>query len=140
MTNLTVGSLLDDNIWHDVVYSRYKRDIVFSVDRVAIKGRVKGEFLRLDLNQNFFIGGVSNKQEGLTVNQNFTGCIENLYINSSNVGHEMKVEREYGYSYTPPRYYSQNVLFSCIVSECLPVCEYPSLGLQCRIFKTSFVV
>ncbi|XP_034248929.1 neurexin-4 isoform X1 [Thrips palmi] len=121
MTSLSVGSLLDDNIWHDVVYSRYKRDIVFSVDRVAIKGRVKGEFLRLDLNQKFYIGGVPNRQEGLMVNQNFSGCIENLYINSTNIGHEMKVEREYISAYTVPRYYYQHILYSCFDRPIIPV-------------------
>lgn len=60
MTSLSVGSLLDDNIWHDVVISRNRRDIVFSVDRVLMQGRIKGEFVRLDLNRevgNIFIRG-----------------------------------------------------------------------------------
>lgn len=51
MTSLSVGSLLDDNMWHDVVFSRNRKDISFSVDRVLIRGRVKGQFHRLDLNQ-----------------------------------------------------------------------------------------
>lgn len=51
MTSFSVGSLLDDNIWHDVVISRNRKDIIFSVDRVLIKGRVKGEFVRLNLNR-----------------------------------------------------------------------------------------
>lgn len=51
MTSLSVGSLLDDNIWHDVVISRNRKDIVFSVDRVMIQGRIKGEFNRLNLNR-----------------------------------------------------------------------------------------
>lgn len=51
VTSLSVGSLLDDNIWHDVVISRNHRDILFSVDRVVVKGRIKGEFTRLDLNR-----------------------------------------------------------------------------------------
>lgn len=55
VTSLSVGSLLDDNIWHDVVISRNRRDILFSVDRVVVKGRIKGEFTRLNLNR-----GVSN--------------------------------------------------------------------------------
>ena len=50
-TSLSVGSLLDDNIWHDVVISRNRRDIVFSVDRVVVQGRIKGEFSRLNLNR-----------------------------------------------------------------------------------------
>lgn len=51
MTSLSVGSLLDDNMWHDVVISRNRKDIWFSVDRVLIKGRIEGEFHRLDLNR-----------------------------------------------------------------------------------------
>lgn len=51
MTSLSVGSLLDDNMWHDVVIARNRRNIAFSVDRVLIKGRIKGEFHRLDLNR-----------------------------------------------------------------------------------------
>ena len=50
-TSLSVGSLLDDNMWHDVVISRNRKDIAFSVDRVLIKGKIKGEFHRLDLNR-----------------------------------------------------------------------------------------
>lgn len=51
MTSLSVGSLLDDNIWHEVIIMRNKLDVVFSVDRVTIEGRIKGEFERLDLNR-----------------------------------------------------------------------------------------
>ena len=55
MTSLSVGSLLDDNIWHDVVISRNRKDIMFSVDRVLIRGRIKGEFYRLNLNRGVSI-------------------------------------------------------------------------------------
>lgn len=51
MTSLAVGSLLDDNLWHDVVISRNRRNIVFSVDRVRIDGKIKGEFFSLNLNR-----------------------------------------------------------------------------------------
>lgn len=51
MTTLSVGSLLDDNVWHDVVVSRNRLDIIFSVDRVIVRGRIKGEFSRLNLNR-----------------------------------------------------------------------------------------
>lgn len=55
MTSLSVGSLLDDNIWHDVVISRNRRDLVFSVDRVMVQDRIKGEFSRLNLNRGVSI-------------------------------------------------------------------------------------
>lgn len=51
MTSLSVGSLLDDNIWHEVIIMRNRLDVVFSVDRVTIQGRINGEFERLDLNR-----------------------------------------------------------------------------------------
>lgn len=51
MSSFSVGSLLDDNMWHDVLISRNRKNISFSVDRVLIKGRIKGEFHRLDLNR-----------------------------------------------------------------------------------------
>lgn len=51
MTSLSVGSLLDDNIWHDVVISRNRRDIMFSVDRVIVEKRIKGVFDKLNLNR-----------------------------------------------------------------------------------------
>lgn len=52
VTSLSVGSLLDDNIWHDVVISRNRRDILFSVDRVVVQERIKGDFNRLNLNRD----------------------------------------------------------------------------------------
>lgn len=57
-TSLSVGSLLDDNIWHDVIMSRNRRDILFSVDRVVVQGRIKGEFSKLNLNRAVSINSV----------------------------------------------------------------------------------
>lgn len=51
MTSLSVGSLLDNNFWHDVLISRNQRDIIFSVDRVIVNARIKGEFNRLNLDR-----------------------------------------------------------------------------------------
>ena len=85
MTSLSVGSLLDDNLWHDVRIVRNRREVIFTVDRVMIRERVKGDYAQLDLNHYLYIGGVPNQQEGLIVTQNFTGCIENLYLNYTNV-------------------------------------------------------
>ena len=50
MSNFAVGSLLDDNIWHDVSISRNFREIFFSVDRVSVRSSVKGEYSTLNLN------------------------------------------------------------------------------------------
>ena len=51
MTTLSVGSLLDDNVWHDVVISRNRRDILFSVDRVIVERKLQQDFTKLNLNR-----------------------------------------------------------------------------------------
>ncbi|XP_076231523.1 neurexin-4 isoform X3 [Calliopsis andreniformis] len=118
MTSLSVGSLLDDNMWHDVLISRNRKNISFSVDRVLIKGRIKGEFHRLDLNRALYIGGVPNKQDGLVVNQNFTGCIENFYLNSTSIIHDLKETEVTGENL---RYYKVNTIYSCPEPPIIPV-------------------
>lgn len=131
-TSLSVGSLLDDNIWHDVVISRNYRDILFSVDRVVVQGRIKGEFGKLNLNRGvldlnnrflvnvfdsillqFYVGGVPNMQEGLVVVQNFTGCIENIYLNSTNLIRDMKESFQTRSSLF---YTNVNADYGCLVS------------------------
>jgi len=83
--SLTLGSLLDDNVFHEVYISRNRRDVILSVDRVQIKDRINGEYNKLDLDGDLYIGGVPYVQRGLVVYDNFTGCIENLYLNHTNV-------------------------------------------------------
>lgn len=52
-------------------------------------------------------------QEGLVVVQNYTGCIENLYLNSTNVIKEVKDAYEYDETY---KYEKINTLYNCPVS------------------------
>ena len=59
--------------------------MILSVDRVRLADRLKGEFTHLNLDRDFYIGGVPHTEEGLVVHENFTGCIENMYLNHSNV-------------------------------------------------------
>ncbi|XP_043250778.1 neurexin-4 isoform X2 [Colletes gigas] len=118
MTSLSVGSLLDDNMWHDVLISRNRKNISFSVDRVLIKGRIKGEFHRLDLNRALYIGGVPNKQDGLVVNQNFTGCIENFYLNATSIIHDLRETEMTGENL---RYYKVNTIYNCPEPPIVPV-------------------
>nr|CAG4643694.1 EOG090X00DN [Lepidurus arcticus] len=85
MTSMTVGSLLDDNLWHDVMIVRNRRDVIFTVDRVMIKDKIKGDYAQLDLDREFLIGGSPTLEEGMLTIQNFTGCMENFFINGTNV-------------------------------------------------------
>lgn len=49
VTSISVGSLLDDNMWHDVYISRKNRDMTFSVDRVVVPAKIRGDFFKLNL-------------------------------------------------------------------------------------------
>ena len=40
-TSMALGSLLDDNTFHEVFISRERRDVILSVDRVRIRDRVQ---------------------------------------------------------------------------------------------------
>lgn len=53
-------------------------------------------------------------QEGLVVVQNYSGCIENLYLNSTNLIKDVKQAFEYGESY---KYEKINTMWTCPVSQ-----------------------
>jgi len=74
----------------------------------------------------FYIGGVPNKQDGLLVMQNFTGCMENLYLNTTNVIYRIKEAINYGDIYL---YEKVNTLYSC------PVSNSPYLWLDMKHVK-----
>lgn len=117
VTNVTCGSLLDDNIWHDVYIWRKRRELVFTVDRVVVQRHIRGDFFQLDLNREMYIGGLPNfNQEGVAVVANFTGCIENLFFNDTNVIARVKQdERERTFSKVG------NPLYSCQFEQVIPV-------------------
>ncbi|XP_043205500.1 neurexin-4-like [Amphibalanus amphitrite] len=96
MTTLSVGSLLDDHLWHDVKVERTERMVNLSVDRVEVAREVNGVFRKLDLNAKFYLGGVPYIQKGIVSPSNFSGCIENLYVNSTNfIGEVRERHRDY---------------------------------------------
>lgn len=99
--HVSAGSLLDDNTWHDVSIDRYGRNVILSVDRVVVKQKLDGDFARLNLNLDFWVGGLPNLlYNNIGTRTNFTGCIENLMLNATNIGAELK-EDSSGYLYTP---------------------------------------
>lgn len=62
----------------------------------------------------FYVGGVPNFQEGMVVSQNFSGCIENLFLNTTNVVRDMKWAFENGEAL---RYEKVNINLNCPVSS-----------------------
>ncbi|CAG0920150.1 unnamed protein product, partial [Notodromas monacha] len=84
LTSLSVGSLLDDGIWHDVFISRDKRSVTLSVDRVVVSKSIQGNFQRLNIDFAWYVAGVPSKKRGLDTIRHFKGCLESLYINRHN--------------------------------------------------------
>ncbi|KAI1289291.1 Neurexin-4 [Halotydeus destructor] len=117
VNSISAGSLLDDNLWHEVLLTRVKRDILVTVDRVMVRHHLHGDFVRLDLNHELFIGGVPIRlQSEVKLGDNFTGCIENLMINNTNLVEEIKIdERQYLY------HRIGETLFSCQFEQVIPV-------------------
>lgn len=115
---IEAGSLLDDNLWHDVLITRTLRDVLLTVDRVMVRHRLSGEFMRLDLNNEMFIGGIPVSLQGIagSINHNFSGCIENLMLNNTNVIQELKTDtRQWLYQR------HGEILFTCRLEEIIPV-------------------
>jgi hypothetical protein len=98
--SVSAGSLLDDNLWHDVFISRRGRHVLVAVDRVLVRHQLKSDFTRLNLDNDLFIGGVPLKlTEPLHTRMNFSGCIENLIFNSTNIAYEIqRDEKQFVYA------------------------------------------
>ena len=102
--SVSAGSLLDDNLWHDVFISRRGSVLTFSVDRVVVKHKIQSDFTRLNLNFDLYIGGYPGHLTNyINTRKNFTGCIENLSFNTTNIAYEIQNDRQefvyktYGY-------------------------------------------
>lgn len=66
----------------------------------------------------FYIGGVPNMQNGLVVHQNFTGCIENFYLNATNIIRELKEMELVGENL---KYFKTNTLYGCPEPPIIPI-------------------
>lgn len=66
----------------------------------------------------FYIGGLPNVQEGLVVTQNYTGCFENLYLNTTNIIRDLKDSIEEGLNF---KYDKVNTRYSCPEPPIVPV-------------------
>ncbi|PVD37242.1 hypothetical protein C0Q70_04237 [Pomacea canaliculata] len=82
VTEVTAGSLLDDDQWHDVIIRRDHRKLKIVVDRLVNEVETNGLFYRLDLDKFIDVGGVQHfMQDGIKVKYNFNGCIQNVNFN-----------------------------------------------------------
>lgn len=138
--NISAGSLLDDNTWHDVSIDYNGRNVILSVDRVVVKKKFSGDFARLNLNLDLWIGGLPSLIYNIVgTPNNFTGCIENLMLNSTNVGTEMK-EDSNGYLYTIFGYIYRDCLYRPTQSITFMTNEsyFKVEGYQLQVMNSSF--
>ncbi|XP_066485310.1 contactin-associated protein 1 [Tiliqua scincoides] len=81
-TTLKLGSLLDDQHWHQFRLERYRQFVNFSLDGEVLRVRLNGAFEQLDLDKEVIFGGVMNyEKERLVYRPNFRGCMENIAYN-----------------------------------------------------------
>uniref|UniRef100_A0ABM5GR83 Contactin-associated protein 1 n=1 Tax=Pogona vitticeps TaxID=103695 RepID=A0ABM5GR83_9SAUR len=81
-TTMKLGSLLDDQHWHQFRLDRYRQFVNFSLDGEVVRFRLNGAFEQLDLDTEVFFGGVMNHEKHrLAYRQNFHGCMENIAYN-----------------------------------------------------------
>nr|XP_056720705.1 contactin-associated protein 1 [Euleptes europaea] len=87
-TTMTLGSLLDDQHWHQFRLDRYRQFVNFSLDGEVLRFRLNGAFEQLDLDTEIFFGGVINhKKQRLAYRPNFRGCMENIVYDLIYVTH-----------------------------------------------------
>ncbi|KAA3675173.1 uncharacterized protein DEA37_0012683 [Paragonimus westermani] len=77
------GSLLDDDQWHDVHIIREQKNLNISVDRIQVWRNLSAIFVHTNMNRNLSAGGLPHfsNRRGITVTQNFKGCIEEFIFN-----------------------------------------------------------
>ncbi|CAH8431817.1 unnamed protein product [Schistosoma intercalatum] len=81
------GSLLDDDQWHDVQIIREEKNLNISVDRIKVWRNISAIFVHMNMNRNLSIGGLPDysNRRGLSVSQNFIGCIEEFIFNGVHI-------------------------------------------------------
>ncbi|TTC44339.1 Contactin-associated protein-like 5 [Bagarius yarrelli] len=85
-TSVSSGSLLDDDHWHSVRISRYRRSMNFTLDEHTQSFRTNGEFDHLDLDYEINFGGMpASAKPSSGAPQNFIGCMEDIYYNGDNI-------------------------------------------------------
>uniref|UniRef100_A0A8C3HTN1 Uncharacterized protein n=1 Tax=Chrysemys picta bellii TaxID=8478 RepID=A0A8C3HTN1_CHRPI len=94
-TTVTVGSLLDDQHWHQLRIDRHGHQVNLSLDGEVRRFRCNGDFQHLDLDTEVEPvqsqrgrggrGRTGGPNRSLVYRQNFRGCMENIFFNRVNI-------------------------------------------------------
>ncbi|CAK9304633.1 unnamed protein product, partial [Gordionus sp. m RMFG-2023] len=93
---LTVGNLLDDNRWHDVMLERNGKNLTMTVDQMKNQSLIPGSFSLLDLDNYITFGGIylpPTAKNNLAISsqlRGFKGCVDNILINDINIIYETR--------------------------------------------------
>lgn len=132
VTEVTAGSLLDDDQWHDVIIKREKKKLKVVVDRLVNQVETNGLFFRMDLDKFINIGGVEHfMQDGIKVKYNFDGCIQNVNLNGARLIADAQVTPK-----SPTITIHNAVGTFCGMSTAAPV-TFPTLDSHLRIQQSS---
>lgn len=135
-TTQTGGNLLDDSQWHDVIIWRNRTDVRLVVDRLETYFKTNGLFYRLNLDRTIYLGGVPTfNVDGITVRQNFTGCLENVVFEGSKMISDAK-NMVPGYMVSNSQI--QN-MFACQINAPLPA-TFPDIDSYVKYTSTEIGV
>nr|KAF6295375.1 contactin associated protein 1 [Myotis myotis] len=84
-TTVSAGGVLNDQHWHYVRVDRYGRQANLTLDGYVQRFILNGDFERLNLDNEMFIGGLVGAQKNLAYRHNFRGCMENVIFNRVNI-------------------------------------------------------
>ena len=79
---VSMGHSLYDNQWHWLSMNRIGRDMTITLDGYEEYYRIKGSFENLNIDTRLTFGGTDRFDlEGISIEQMFKGCMENLKVN-----------------------------------------------------------
>ncbi|EPQ13631.1 Contactin-associated protein 1 [Myotis brandtii] len=97
-TTVSAGGVLNDQHWHYVRVDRYGRQANLTLDGYVQRFILNGDFERLNLDNEMFIGGLVGAQKNLAYRHNFRGCMENVIFNRVNIA-DLAVRRHSGITF-----------------------------------------
>ncbi|XP_026346543.4 contactin-associated protein-like 4 [Ursus arctos] len=116
---VALGSLLDDQHWHSVLFEHARQLVTLSVDRHSRQFQARGQLSHMDLDPEISFGGILAPGKSVTFQRkHFDGCLENINFNGEDIIDLAKRHR-------PQILIRGNASFSCSQPQSVPV-TFPS--------------
>uniref|UniRef100_A0A452R7R4 Contactin associated protein like 3 n=1 Tax=Ursus americanus TaxID=9643 RepID=A0A452R7R4_URSAM len=116
---VALGSLLDDQHWHSVLFEHARQLVTLTVDRHSRQFQAQGQLSHMDLDPEISFGGILAPGKSVTFQRkHFDGCLENINFNGEDIIDLAKRHR-------PQILIRGNASFSCSQPQSVPV-TFPS--------------